>query len=90
MSKYLFVRQKVSDVDQWLRVFNSHAEFHKEAGLVDCRLLRDVDDPYTVTCMFRVEDVDKALAFIRTPEAEQGKTDSGVIGEPEAIWLEDL
>ncbi|NNM05135.1 MAG: hypothetical protein HKO65_08545 [Gemmatimonadetes bacterium] len=49
-----------------------------------------MDDPHTLTCMFRVEDTDKALAFIETPEAEQGKADSGVIGEPEAIWLEDL
>ena len=87
---YLFVRQRVSDFDRWLRVFESHAEAQKEAGLRDLQLLRDRNDPQAVVCFFRVEDLEKARAFTQSPGAEEGKTDSGVIGEPEVLFLQEL
>ena len=87
---YLFVRQRVKDFDTWYSVFQSHAGGLEEAGLTDLQLLRDVSDENVVVCMFRVEDLAKARAFTETPEASEAKTDSGIIGEPEVLWLEEL
>lgn len=87
---YLYVRHRVADFDRWLRVFDSHAEAQKEAGFGDVQILREANDPEVVVLFFQVEDLEKARAFTSSPEAEKGKEDSGVIGEPEALWLEEM
>ncbi|UCE18928.1 MAG: hypothetical protein JSV84_00830 [Gemmatimonadota bacterium] len=65
---YLFVRQKVEDFERWYDGFKSHDEAHQEAGLKDLQLLRDVSDPNTVVCFFRVEDIEKAKVFTEPPK----------------------
>jgi hypothetical protein len=86
----LFVRQKVKDYDRWYKVFASHAEAQKEAGLRDLQLLRDVDDPNVVVCFFRVDNMKKARSFTEAPEASEAQTDSGMIGEPQVMWLNEI
>ncbi len=87
---YLFVRQKVEDFDKWYAVFTSHAEAQRQAGLVDLQLLRDVSDPNTIVCFFRVEDLEKARAFTGSPDAEDAQVDSGIIGTPDVLWLGEI
>jgi len=87
---YLFVRQKVEDFDKWYAVFASHAEAQCEAGLRDLQLLRDTADPNVVVCFFRFDDLDKARAFTGSPDADDAKTESGIIGEPDVLWLGEI
>jgi hypothetical protein len=87
---YLYVRQRVKDFDTWYSVFQSHTEAAEKAGLTDLQLLRDVSDENVIVCLFRIEDLARARAFTETPEASEAKTDSGIIGEPEVLWLEEL
>ncbi len=88
--QYLYVRQKVADYSKWLEVFESHAEAQKEAGLRDLQLLRDVNEPNIVVCIFRVEDVEKARVFTSAPQATKARQDSGIIDTPEVLWLEKI
>lgn len=87
---YLFVRQRVRDFDRWYAVFASHAEAQKQAGFRDLELLRDVHDPNVVVCFFRVDDMAAARAFTEAPEAGEAAFESGIIGKPEILWLDDI
>ena len=87
---YLYVRQKVADFDQWYSVFRSHDGAQQEASLKDLQLLRDVGDPNIVVCFFKVDDVDKARAFIQSGDASEAQKESGMIGEPEVLWLNEI
>jgi len=87
---YLYVRHKVKDFDAWHKVFASNAKDQEESGLIDCQLLRTVDDPNDVAMLFRVTDLMKAREFTNAPEADQARDQSGVIGEPTVLWLDEL
>lgn len=85
---YLFVRHKVANFKAWKSVFDSHTVDQEESGLVIDRLLHTDGVPPEVIMIFRVTDVDKANAFMNTPEAAEAKDVSGVIGEPEFFYCE--
>jgi heme-degrading monooxygenase HmoA len=87
---YLMVRHKVEDFDKWYAVFSSHAEAQKDSGLTDLQLLRDFADPNIVVVFFRIEDMEKAHAFTHSEDAERAKDESGVIGEPEMLLLDEI
>lgn len=87
---YLMVKQKVEDYDKWYKVFNSYDEAQHEAGLKDLQLLRDVSDPNTIVCIFKVDDLEKAKAFTEAPHASDAQVESGIIGTPEVLWLKEI
>ncbi|MHC4942307.1 MAG: cyclase [Planctomycetota bacterium] len=87
---YLYVRHKVEDYDKWYAVFKSNEEAQQKAGFKDLHLMRDVDDPDIVVVFFRVEDLEKARAFTQEPEAYEAMKESGVIGEPLGLWLQEI
>ena len=86
--KYLMVKHKVEDFERWHKVFASHAQAQREAGLKDPQVFRSADDPNRVTFLFRVEDVDKMRAFSESGEAAAARKSSGVMGEPEVFLLD--
>lgn len=86
---YLFVRHKVADFDRWYSVFESHDEAQKEAGLHLLHLLRDTDDRNLVILLFRVDDLEKARAFLEAPSASEAAQNSGVIDVPEFSFLRE-
>ena len=75
----LICRNRVADYDQWWRVFESHADAHKEAGLSLRGVWRNADDANEVFFLFDVDDRTKAQAFIDTPQAAEGAMEAGVI-----------
>lgn len=87
---YLMVRQRVEDFEKWHSVFKSHDEAQKKAGLKDFQLLRDNEDPNIVVCFFKVDDLDKAKDFTGSPYAGEAKKKSGVIDEPDVLWLKEI
>jgi hypothetical protein len=83
----MLCRNRVSDFTKWKRVFDSHAQAHRDAGLHLKSLWRGVEEPNNVYFLFEVTDPGKARTFISNPlAAEAGKT-SGVI-EGEYHFLE--
>ena len=86
--KYMLCKHKVEDFEKWYSVFRTHAKAQRDAGLEILHILREAFDPDLVVMWFRVEDVEKAIAFTETPDAYQAAEDSGVIGVPEMLFLE--
>lgn len=86
---YLLCKHKVADFTQWYRVFESHAEAQREAGLHLLHVLRDTTDPNLVVLLFRADDLNKARAFTQAPDAGKAAQVSGVIGVPEILFLND-
>lgn len=76
---HLLCRNKVADFDKWKKVFDSHTEAHQESGLRLLNLWRSLDDENDVYFLFEVSDIDKANAFMKTPEAAEAGRISGVI-----------
>ncbi|MEK7730306.1 MAG: hypothetical protein AAB363_00460, partial [Planctomycetota bacterium] len=60
-------RNKVADFAQWKKVFDSHAEAQRQAGLHLQRLWRGIDDPNEVFMLFEVTDIEKARSFVTSP-----------------------
>ena len=87
---FLYVKQTVEDFDKWYTIFNSHSGAQQDAGLKDVQLFKDNADPNIIVCLFKVDDIEKARAFTESPEAENAKGESGMIGEPEVLWLNEI
>ena len=84
---YLRVRHKVADFSDWKRVFDSHSAAQQAAGLrVEC-VLRNMDDPNEVFLFLEVEDLENAHAFVSSPDAREGKQQSGVVDDPDVYFL---
>lgn len=76
---YMLCRNHVKNFAQWRDVFRSHEQAHQAAGLVLRNIWQSMDDPNSVFFIFHVESVDRAKAFISTPEAATAGKLSGVI-----------
>ncbi|HXG35130.1 MAG TPA: hypothetical protein VNJ11_17325 [Bryobacteraceae bacterium] len=83
----MLVRHKVADFNAWKRVFDSHAEAQRAAGLRVERVLRNFDDANEVFLLFEVTDVEKARAFITSPLLPQVMRMAGVVDSPDITFL---
>ena len=83
----MLVRHKVSDFDKWKQVFDSHAIAQQESGLRVEKVLRNLDDPAEVIPWFEVTDLEKARAFVNSPEVPDARHQSGVVDEPDTYFL---
>ena len=86
--KHMLVRHKVADFDAWKKVFDSHAEGQRGAGLVLENLMRNTEDPNEVFLFFTVTDSEAAHAFVNSPIAYEGAAQSGVLDEPDCWYLD--
>lgn len=84
---FLFCHHKVTDFDLWKRVFDSHATAQKKAGLTLQYLLRNLEDSNDVFILFEVEEIEKAKAFVTSPDVPGTQKGSGVMGKPEIYFL---
>ncbi len=83
----MLVRHKVADFNAWKRVFDSHAEAQRQAGLRVDRVLRNFDHPNEVFLLFEVTDVEKARAFVSSPAVPEVQKQAGVVDKPDIYFL---
>ena len=86
---YMLCRNRVQDFSRWKAVIDSHAEAHRQAGLRMVRMWRSLEDANNVFFLFEVASLERARAFISTPEAVKAGQNSGVV-EGEYHFLEDV
>jgi hypothetical protein len=86
---YMLCRNRLVDFARWKRVFDSHAEEHRKAGLNLLHLWRSLDNPNNVFFLFEVNSMAKARDFISAPEAAEAGRASGVI-DGEMHFLEEI
>jgi hypothetical protein len=76
---FLLCRNRVRDFRRWKRVFDSHANAHRRAGLRRLWLCRELGMPSEVHFLFAVADLRRAKAFIAAPSAAKAARASGVV-----------
>ena len=86
--KYMLVRHKVADFEVWKKVFDSHGEAQKEAGMVVEKLMRNTEDPNELFLLLKVTDSEAAHAFVNTPAAEEAADLAGVLDDPDCWYLD--
>lgn len=83
----MLVKNRVEDYSRWKRVFDSQDPVAKEAGLHLTYLWRDVGDPNIVFFVFRINNLEKAQAFLADPKSTEIGKEAGVI-DGEVHFLE--
>ena len=75
----MLCRNRVENYSKWRDVFDSNAQGARVAGLHLLNMWRSIEDPNNVFFLLQVEDIDKARAFINSPESAEAGNVSGVI-----------
>jgi len=87
---YLLVSHKVKDYAKWKPAFDEHGDFRKANGSKGGRIFRSTEDPNRLTVLFEWESADKAREFAQSPELRAAMEEAGVIGQPDASFLEEI
>jgi hypothetical protein len=85
---YLSVSHEVADYAKWKAGFDEHLSFRMEAGIKDIFVKRDINNTNSVTVFFEVNDLNKAKAFISSPNLKEAMTKSGVVTDPVIVFYE--
>jgi hypothetical protein len=83
---YLSVTHDVADYTKWKAGFDEHMPVRMEAGLKDIFVKRDLNNTNSVTVFFEVSDLEKAKAFISSPNLKETMTKVGVISAPVIVF----
>jgi len=75
----MLCRNRVVDFDKWSRVFHSHDEAQREAGLRLVHLWRCVDEPNNVFFLLEVSSLERVHDFVNSPGSTEAGKESGVI-----------
>lgn len=89
----LHIEHQISDMDTWLRAFNTFAPARKQAGVTETRIWQPDDDPHYVVIHLRFPTASAASdfrTFLRehvwsTPEASPA-----LVGAPKALVLTEV
>jgi len=87
MTQFVLIRHKVRDFDAWKVGFDAHAGKRSEAGLSGKQLLRSAEDANEVVIMLEAKDLDRARAFIASPDLRETMQAAGVTDKPDVYFL---
>lgn len=86
----MFVKHKVSDFDNWKRVYDEFASTRKEKGVTGANVHRDPGDSNTLVVTHQFKDLDAAKAFANSEELKSAMMNAGVEGPPDIWFTEDV
>jgi len=78
----LVIQHRVKDYRKWRRTYNAHAPARRKGGLGSAQVYRGADDPLKVAIVFKVNNGDKAKAFVESDDLKRVMKAAGVIGKP--------
>jgi hypothetical protein len=79
----MIVRHKVADFDKWLTSYEAHDSIRLASGVHSYVIGRGLTDPNTILVATKVDDIEKAKAFGKSPQLKQAMQKSGVKGMPD-------
>lgn len=85
----MLCKNTISNLNQWKTVFNQNDQAHRDAGLIQKHVWKDIENPNHVFFLFDVEDTEKAKAFINNPDAATSAQAAGVI-DGEYYFIESV
>ncbi len=75
----MFCRNRVADFARWKAIFDSHGQAQRQVGLRLVHLGRSLDDANDVFFTFEVTDLERARAFVTSPDSERVGKLAGVL-----------
>ena len=82
----LFVRHEVNDYAAWRKAYNEFDKTRRKLGVTAQAVYSLADNPNDVTVTHDFKSLDKAKAFIASPELKTAMEKAGVKGAPQ-IWI---
>jgi hypothetical protein len=79
MANFILIRHKVRDFNEWKPGFEGHASKRAEAGLSVKYVLRSADDQNEVVVLVEAADLNRAKAFVGSPELREAMQSLGVV-----------
>jgi hypothetical protein len=93
MANYIIVRQRVTDLERFQKVFDRLRADREAVGLTDLGQFCAADEPDVVIVVMEVADVSGAKKYWHSDILAQGRADAGIVGPIEAksdqVWLTD-
>ncbi len=89
MSQFVLVRHKVRDFNAWKVGFDAHAPKRAAAGLSNKQVLRSADDANEVVIVLEAGDMERAKAFIASPDLREAMQSFGLVDRPDVYFLND-
>ncbi len=86
----VLVRHKVADFVRWKQVFDGHFGLRHGAGELSCRMFHNHDNGNDLTLFFEWETLEMARAFFASEPLKAGMQQSGVVGTPEVVFLDEI
>jgi quinol monooxygenase YgiN len=87
MSVYVLIRHEVEDYDAWKDGFDSAKAMRQAGGETSAQVFRDADNPNLVTVLNGWDSFERAEEFLQNPDLADAMERSGVISEPEVIFM---
>jgi PBP1b-binding outer membrane lipoprotein LpoB len=85
------VTHKIKDFAKWLPMYEAHDSMKLANGIHNYVVSRGFADSNTLMVALKVDDLDKAKAFMKDPSLKKAMQQSGVVGTPmvsfmTAVW----
>jgi quinol monooxygenase YgiN len=87
--QHVLVRFKVQEYARWRAVFDENAPTRAAQGMGNGHVFRNSSDPNEIIIVLEVTDLQKARAFVESPELKQAQQRGGVIPPPSITWLNE-
>ena len=85
----LFITQHVTNYETWKNAFDHEDRKNRlKSGLVDRTIAHSLDDPQLVVLFFGITNLDKARAYIKSPDYNKFCVTAGIDQEPTITWYE--
>jgi len=86
----LLAHLRVEDYDKWLATFDANLDMRKAAGSIGASIFHNRDDANSVFVLLSWNDMEQARAFLDSPELRATMQRAGVIGKPDAFFLDEI
>jgi quinol monooxygenase YgiN len=82
----VFVRHEIGDYAAWKRAYDEFGPTRKKLGVIGHEVYRSIENPNDVTVTNDFKTLQKARAFVASPELKAAMTKAGITGTPQ-IWF---
>ena len=84
------VSHTADDYDKWRPVFDEHETMRKAGGSKGGRVFRNAENSNEIVLLMDWDDVENARRFADSDDLRQTMERAGVVGRPEAVFLEEV
>ncbi len=90
MVTHLHVGFKVKDYDQFKQGYDASIEQRKASGEISFQVLRNVNDPNTVTVISVQQNAEQVQAFIDSPDLQARMKAAGITEMGQMLIMEEM